>query len=80
MEFTLRDKFTNCAELSFNKSRLKSSFINDTVTFIVLVLFEGVVRVGTCVTEDDAELITLKVAEAIVWKTALDVKLEVITL
>lgn len=78
MEFTLRDKFTNCGELSFSKSRLKSSFINDIVTFIILVLFEGVVRVWTCGTEDDAELIRLKVAEAIVWVTALEVKLEVI--
>ena len=72
--FTLRDKFTNCAELSFNKSGLKSSFNNDIVTFIILVLFEGVVRVGTCDAEDDAELITLKVAEATVWKTAREVK------
>ena len=80
MEFTLRDKFTNCAELLFSKSGLKSSFSNDTVTFIILVLFEGVVRVGTCVTEDDAELITLKVAEAIAWESALELKLEVIKL
>jgi len=50
------------------------------VTFIILVLFKGVVRVGTCVTEDDAELITLKVAEAIVWEITLEVKLEVIEL
>lgn len=80
MEFTLRNKFTNCAELLFSKSGLKSSFINDTVTFIILVLFKGVVRVGTCVTEDDAELITLKVAETIVWEITLEVKLEVIEL
>lgn len=80
MEFSLRDRSTNCAELSFSKSGLKSSFINDTVTSIILVPFKGVVRVGTCITEDDAELITLKMAEAIVWDTALEVKLKVIEL
>ena len=80
MEFTLRDKFTNCAEVSFSKSELKSSFINDTVTSIILVPFKDVVRVGTCITEDDAELITLKIADAIVWDTALEVKLEDIEL
>lgn len=79
MEFSLRDKFTNCAELSFSKAGLKSSFINDTLTFIILVVFEGGVRVGTCITEDDAELIVLKTVAAIVWETivSLEVKLEV---
>jgi len=55
VEFTLRERFINLTELSFNKSLWNSSFTNETVKFIILVLSEGLVVGGLIAIDDDAE-------------------------